>query len=408
MIPKRFIPLLFLLFCGDAGFAFGEEKALSESTYRELEGIDDLIERGSFQRALTDLNRLMPKLGARTYDRAVALQLAGHIHTAMGNRPAAIRAIKQALETGMLTESVNHELRYSMGQLLIAEGSYRKGTGYLLRWIKEERAPTAESRALLATAYYRQGNCGKAANQMEKAISSDKDKPAAWYELLLACYRKSGQSGKSIRVSRQAIRHHPHAGVFWNNLLYWYRQAEMTPESLALQELMYRRGMLNTGEKIRLARSYDRQGMPYQAADLLERELETGNIPRTDTHYRLLAHCLLRAREKERARDVLTKAVSKIPSGSLQYQLGTLLVDLEQWREARDTLESAIASGDTGTAGHTRLLLGISHYHTGNIEASGDAFRRAQADAAFRDEAQDWLDYLGKHQSGPTPEHRDQ
>ena len=92
MIPKRFIPLLFLLFCGDAGFALGEEKALSESTYRELEDSDDLIEQGSFQRALTDLNRLMPKLGARTYDRAVALQVAGHIHTAMGNRPAAIRA----------------------------------------------------------------------------------------------------------------------------------------------------------------------------------------------------------------------------------------------------------------------------------------------------------------------------
>ena len=73
-----------------------------------------------------------------------------------------------------------------------------------------------------------------------------------------------------------------------------------------------------------------------------------------------------------------------------------------------DTLESAIASGDTGAAGHTRLLLGISHYHTGNIEASRAAFRRAQADAAFRDEAQAWLDYLGKHQSSPTPEHHDQ
>ena len=408
MIPKRFVPLLFLLFCGDAGFAFGEEKVLSESTYRELESIDDLIEQGSFQHALTNLNRLMPKLGVRTYDRAVALQVAGHIHTAMGNRPSAIRAIKQALETAMLTESVNHELRYGMGQLLVAEGSYRKGTGYLLRWMKEEQAPTAESRALLATAYYHQGDYGKAAYQMEKAISSDRDKPAAWYDLLLACYRKSGQIEKAIRVSRQAIRHHAHAGVFWNNLLYWYRQAEMTPEALALQELMYRRGMLTTEEKIHLARSYDRQGMPYQAADLLERELETGNIPQTDTHYRLLAHCLLRAREKERARDVLAEAVSKIPNGSLQYQLGTLLVDLEQWREARETLESALASGDTGAAGHTRLLLGISHYHTGNIEASRDAFQMAQADAAFQDEAQAWLNYLGKHQGSLTPEHLDQ
>jgi hypothetical protein len=32
----------------------------------------------------------------------------------------------------------------------------------------------------------------------------------------------------------------------------------------------------------------------------------------------------------------------------------------------------------------------------------------AQADAAFQDEAQAWLDYLGKHQSSLTPEHRDQ
>ena len=99
MIPKRSIPLLLLLFCCGFGSVSGDEKALTESAYRELASIDDLIDQGRFQRALTTLNRLMPKLEAQTYDRAVSLQLLGHIHSAMGNRPAAISAFKQALET---------------------------------------------------------------------------------------------------------------------------------------------------------------------------------------------------------------------------------------------------------------------------------------------------------------------
>lgn len=396
MISRMSTLLLLLLFCCGFGSVFGNENTLTESAYSELASIDHLIDQGKFQRALTTLNRLIPKLEAQTYDRAVSLQLLGHIHSTMGNRPAAINAFKQALETGMLPAWVNHDLRYSIGQLLIAEASYRDGAGYLLRWINEEKDPTAESMALLATAYYRLGSYGAAANQMEKAISADGGGPAAWYELLLACYQKTGRGAEAIRVSQRAIRRYPDMGAFWDNLLYWYRHAEMAPESLALQELMYRRGMLNTAEKIRLVRSYDRQGMPYQAADLLEHELETGNIPRTEAHYRLLVHCLLRAREKERARGILAQAVSQMPSGSLQYQLGTLLADMEQWRAARDTLENALASGDTGAVGHARLLLGISHYQTGNVEASRDIFRLAQADAAFHDEAQAWLRYIEK------------
>jgi len=399
MISRMSIPLLLLLFCCGFGSVSGNENTLTESTYSELANIDDLIDQGKFQSALTLLNRLVPKLEARTYDRAVSLQLLGHIHSAMGNRPAAISAFKKALESRKLPESVDHDLRYSIAQLLIAEGSYRDGTGYLLRWINEEKDPTAESMALLASSYYRLGSYGEAANHMEKAISADGIGPAAWYELLLACYRKTGRGAEAIRVSQQAIRRYPDAGAFWNNLLYWYRHAEMAPESLALQELMYRRGMLNTAEKIRLVRSYDRRGMPYQAADLLEHELETGNIPRTEAHYRLLVHCLLRAREKEPARDILAQAVSQMPNGSLQYQLGTLLVDMEQWRAARDTLENALASGDTGAVGHARLLLGISYYHTGNVEASRDAFRLAQADETSHDEAQTWLQFIGKQVS---------
>ena len=138
MISKMSIPLLLLLFCCGFGAVFGNENALTESAYSELANIDNLIDQGKFQRALTTLNRLIPKLEAQTYDRAVSLQLLGHIHSAMGNRPAAISAFKRALETGTLPAWVNHDLRYSIGQLLIAEGSYRDGTGYLLLWINEE------------------------------------------------------------------------------------------------------------------------------------------------------------------------------------------------------------------------------------------------------------------------------
>ena len=104
MIPR--VPcLLLLLVCCGYGSVFGDDTALSEFTYRELSSIDQLIDQRRFQHAMASLNQLLPQLEPQSYDQAVALQMLGHIHSALGNPPAAVKGFRQALRTGKLSTS---------------------------------------------------------------------------------------------------------------------------------------------------------------------------------------------------------------------------------------------------------------------------------------------------------------
>ncbi|MCP3866906.1 MAG: tetratricopeptide repeat protein [Gammaproteobacteria bacterium] len=403
MYWKSSVAALLLITCWFTVPVSADGQRLTGAVGLQLGAIDKLIKAHRYSEAMSALNRMLPSFTGTSYDKAITLQTKGFIHGVMKNPGAAARTYRRAVALNVLPSEVTHQLNYDIGQLFIAADSPADGARYLRRWLKQEKAPHPESLALFSSALYQLKRYDEAAIHMKRAISGSRRVPVTWYELLLSCYEKTGRNAAAIPLSRKAIRHFPENRRLWNNLLSLHLRTGDDARALALQELMYQRHLLDETGVLRLAESYGRQGMPYQAAELLDQELSRGGIEATADRYQLLAAYWLRANEKSKARELLTSLNSHMSTTSLREQLGAVLIDLEQWQEAKDILQNGLESDPANDKAQTQLLLGISHFHIGNHGASSQAFQLARADAQFRDQAEAWLDYLGEKSDRGTP-----
>ena len=88
-----------------------------------------------------------------------------------------------------------------------------------------------------------------------------------------------------------------------------YNELGDAKRALATLELAYAQDFLiRSNEIISLVSLYLDQGIPFKAAEILEKELKTGRVDATLNHYKMLASAWLQAQERDRAMEPLAKA----------------------------------------------------------------------------------------------------
>jgi tetratricopeptide (TPR) repeat protein len=376
------------------GMAAAAERFLSLSTHEALARAQGLLEAGKGRAALEDLKGLARRIGDDPYARAVVQQNLGHAYHVLGREREAIASYGAALKAQALPGEVAQRVRYTLAQLLLGEGAYREGLQHLERWLRSEPDPPPESRYLAAVAHYELGQCRDSIAQLEQAMARTASPAQSWYRLLLACQYELSRFKPAAKTLERLIRMAPGERDYWLQLSGVYQRLGRERDALVILELAYRQGRLQGPEILRLARLYLYLDMPYQAARLLERELEAGRIASTQANWTLLGDSLLRAQERPAAAQALGRAARLSGKGEGYLRWGALLYELEDWQGAVRALSTALEKGALKGPGRAQLLLGLAAYRAGDPATARHALQRASQDPAARDQARRWLDYL--------------
>jgi tetratricopeptide (TPR) repeat protein len=97
-----------------------------------------------------------------------------------------------------------------------------------------------------------------------------------------------------------------------------YSELGDTKKQLALTEVLYEKGMLNTSSHItNLGNLYLLHGLPYKAATLLEKEMNENIVESNERNLRLLSQAWYQAREDEKAIPPLERAAGMSEDGEL-------------------------------------------------------------------------------------------
>jgi tetratricopeptide (TPR) repeat protein len=376
------------------GMAAGAGRLLSPSTHETLARSQGLLEAGKARAALEELKGLVRRIGDDPYARAVVQQNLGYAYHVLGREREAIASYGAALKAQSLPEEVAQRVRYTLAQLLLGEGAYREGLQHLERWLRTESDPPAESRYLAAVAHYELGQCRDSIAQLEQAVARVASPPESWYRLLLACQYDLSRFRPAAKTLERLIRIAPGERDYWLQLAGVYQRLGRERDALAILELAYRQGRLEGPEILRLARLYLYLEMPYQAARLLERELETGRIASTEANWILLGDSLLQSQERPAAAQALGHAARVSEKGERYLRWGALLYELEDWPGAARALSTALDKGVLKEPGRAQLLLGLAAYRGGDMATARQALKKAARDPATRDPARRWLDYL--------------
>lgn len=394
---------LLCLALASAAWTAHAAEAVSKPTYEALAAARRSIDAGRPAAAIDALKALLGRLGDNAYERALATQMLGYAQAAANDLGGAAGYFRQALDSGRLPAADARNLRYNLAQILINRGDDNEGLAYLEEWMRGGKA-TRDAHALAAVAYQRTGNC-KAAVPHLKALAESKEADAdKWEQALLACHAQSGEFGQVAKELEERVRAHSEDKEAWLQLAAAYQRARQLDRAIATLEVMQARSMLDAEQIVNLARLYAAAKVPLKAADLLERTMAGGGLPRDRANQQLLVDSLLLAQERERAAKVLEAMLAGSEDGELQYQLGRIYFELQRWADATAALQKAVQSRSLGDATGAYLLLGIAAMQTKQTAIAEQSLRIAAGDDGTRVQAEWWLTLLRRQQQPPEAE----
>ena len=396
------LPSLLLLISSQTVAAVDKDKyPLSEQVHQSLSAAREMLEKQDYRQAENTLSGLLQK-DINPYERALLNQMMGYAYNAAGKHDQAAAAFSKALADNLLPENIMHDLQYSIAHLLAQEGKYQEALDPLLSWFTSEKEPKAEAHLLAATIYYQLQDYRDLTEHMEQALRKTAKPEQSWYELLLAGYYQGGDFTHAAEVLERMIVLYPDQHNYWLQLAGMYQKAEQPHRALAVLELALRRGLLDEAGITQVIRLHLNQHMPQLAAELLQKQMGKGSVPRSRENIELLAESWLLAREYDRAATAFTELATLTSDPSVYYRLGYVYFTQEKWDAARKALEAAVEGGAPADKPDAYLLLGISAYHTNEFTGATRAFNRALNHESTQQQAQWWLDKLEKKAgSGP-------
>lgn len=379
----------------------GGDHLLSEPTYNSLTEINRQIEAADYNGALNNLRQLQQDIAADdAYEQAVVDQTYGYVYNGLGRHNQAAEAFIRAVNSGTLPTDVSHKLTYLIAQLLAQTKDYQRALDYLQRWLAQEGNADTDAHRLAAMLYYHLQDYRGVIKHVRLVISKSKSVDESIYQLLLAAYFETKEYTQAADLLVTMLRLFPDNKEYWKQLAGSYQLSNQDSKALAVTEMAYSQGLLDSQETLNLARMYLSLEVPYRAARLLQEEINNGGIENNAENLRLLADSYYLAHETDAAIEAYGKAAAAQGDANLYFRLGQLLIQEQRWDEARGALQQAINNGNLEHRSMAYLYLGIAAFHLQDTKLARDALQHSSQSETTRAQAQYWLQRLDDGHAG--------
>jgi tetratricopeptide (TPR) repeat protein len=368
---------------------------LSESAYRQLERIHELIAKDRNAEAMERLGAMMERSG-NDYEKAIVYQTAAFVHVSQNNYKAAIKAFETAVQLDALPQQPYEQMMFNLAQLYFQDNQTEKAATLLERYFAEATiAPPADAHILLASVYADRKRYRDALPQVDQAIAKAREPKESWLQLKLALHYELKQFPQCAEVLVQLVQLAPQKEDYWKQLSSVFFEIKRDRESLAVLALAERQGYLDTEGEIRnLANVYLLLEIPYKAAAILQQGLDRKVLKADEKTLSLLGDAWTMAREYDKAEPVLKQAASVADKGDIYFRLGQIYIEDERWKPALEMLEKAQAKGGLKKPGEAALLEGVAAFNAGNRARAVDALLRAMNHDDSRNNAAQWLSHV--------------
>lgn len=399
---RTHVTLLLLGLSLAAGPAFAQDddeqkkqQTIGERAYKRLEQAHAALGEKNYADVEQKLKQ-MEQMPLNDYERALVYQTYGFLYAEQGNYDRAIDYFERTLALEALPPPAQQGMLYSLAGLYSAEGKFRKTIDTMKRWLPGEADPSADAFIMLAAAHAELEEYRQALPWVEKAIAKG-DKPKEnWYQLLVAIQFELKDYKAAAEALRRVVAYWPDKLQYWEMLTGAYQQLGDDVQAMATTRLAYRRGLLETEDKIlNLARMLLFVEDPYQAAKILEKEMGAGRVSGTQKNLELLLSAWTSAREFDKAIGVIDRLAPMTGDGEYYLQKAQLYAERTEWAEVIPAAEQAIARGGLKKPGVPWLLKGMAEAELGRYKDALDSLTEARKhDDTTRRQADGWIQFI--------------
>ena len=399
------VALSALLLASVSNTAFAQEEKKEEEGKREAPVVDpttgkkltDAIEAlnaGKYDDAKALLSKLnVDKLSP--YERSRYEQIFASVAQAQDDFPGALKHIQAALASGGLNDQEMEQTRYQIAQIYIAQEQWKEGLAALKEWFATAQNPNSAAYYLMAVAYYQLKDYKNAIPAAEKAIELSEKPQESWLQLLLALRLQNEQYAEALPILKRLLNTAPDKKTYWVQLSAVNSELQKYDEAVSAMQLAYMAGILTEDAEIRrLSELLLYTGIPYRAAQFLDKAINENKVKGDQKAFETLSNCWIAAREYEKATKPLGRAAELSANGELYVRLAEVHMQREEWPQAQDALQRALDKGQLKDSGNVKLLMGIALYSQKKTRDAVSWFQQAREHAPQRKSADGWLQHI--------------
>lgn len=378
--------------------------SLRNKVYSQLARAQKLADDGKVDEGLAALDDIARKKSSMNdYEVAMMYNFYGFIHYNQNDLSKAMTAFELVVAQEAIPESLKLSTLFSLAQLAMADGKYKKVASYLARWDKVNSKPKSDAYYVLKSqALYQDKQYQASLDSISQAISLAEDKQQIpkenWLVLQRALFYSLNKPQRVADVLEKMVK-------LFNKPEYWLQLGNMYGElgketkQLAILEAAKQQGFITKKSDVRnLAQVYLFNGLAFKAAQTMKSGLDTGLIENTNKNLAFVAESFMQAKEDSKAISFFDKASKLTQTGEYDQRLAELYLNNEMFEEAADSAREALDKGLKNGDSNTYIALGMAQYNLENFDASILAFEQAEKHKKAKKLASQWLKFVKREQ----------
>jgi tetratricopeptide (TPR) repeat protein len=332
------------------------------------------------------MNRVLRR--ARDDARRVMILAAITLVLALAGPPA--RA--QTAENGVRIVELTPHLAVNDAATLIEAEKYADAIVILDTFLASEPSQPPEAFYLLAVAHYRLEDYAKALPAAVRAATEAPDAPASWLELVVDLLKRRNDYRAAIPWLERLIELVPGNKTYWLELSLAYERTDNLERALATMRLAHLASLLTEDAEFRrLSDLLVNQGIPQQAAEVLEQGLAAQTVRADEAAYTKIGTAWYTAGELDKAVLALENASRMASTGDAYVRLAVVHVARGAWAAATTALYAAMERGSLTDPAHADLLLGVTLFRQNRFAEAKEYFESAAQAPRHRAIAEEYL-----------------
>ncbi|MGR5245104.1 tetratricopeptide repeat protein [Vibrio sp. PNB23_22_6] len=379
--------------------AFASNPELSDRTFRTVNKVQELIAEEKYSQAISKINSALESSGKKQYDKAVLLQQMGFLYSLKDDYPKAAKYFADALKLNALPVPVAQQVRYSLAQLYLAEGQFKKSVNTMNEWFKiaetTEEKPQAHAYITLASAYIQLEDYKNAIPPTKKAIAMSKNPSESWYQLLMSAHYELKQFKSVAGVLKILTTKYPKNKRYWTQLSGIYMELNQERNALSTLEMAHKMGLFDKEKEfLRLVNFQAYQGVPYRAAKTLKEAIEQGHVEGNVDNLEKLGSFWQQAQELGLSIDVYQQAYRLAPKAKTQIKIARLMVLDKQYMAATKFANNIAPDANREQKGELNYIRGMAYFELNQPVNALKAMKSAAQSPDMKAAASPWINFL--------------
>jgi len=257
--------------------------------------------------------------------------------------------------------------------------------------------PVPEGYIMTGIAYFQKGTPLTALPYIHIANTKSIKPHENWFQLELAILFTNKQFDEAIEVLKKMATHWPEKEKYWETMAGVYMEIQRDPDALSALTLGYKNNAISKEKTLEnLARLNLFLEIPYQAAVIVQENIDNGSLEKNEANLKLLLGSWTAAREFDEAIKVIDILAPMTNQGDLYIQKAMLLNEKGDWEGVRTAAKQALETGTIDKPGDIYILLGMAYTELEEYQQAIDSFKKVLEVGAERNKknAEAWIKYV--------------